>query len=298
MKIFNIKINLRLLLIAAAAVFLAVLIPILVFNLRSPVLIVIENSFVLFYGEKRLEKDISGSSRALFRSVKVVNVSNEASDDIIPYIISEVSKRPYCVIFPSRFSGAASFYNVLNPSVRIVILEGRNSTGSGNSDFFTYKTDIDTDFYRAGLAAAAFDNNKKEKIIVFIHPHNQQAINAFLRGINEQINPPQVLFFSSFLEFSENFPEKTGISCVVLCGAGSEFFDEKIGVPVILFSWTDPSLVPLDVVMIFDDSPLAQVNRVMAMVSSSKDNGVISSNLSIFNRININRQILRKIKKI
>ncbi|MCL2721228.1 MAG: hypothetical protein FWD47_07815 [Treponema sp.] len=291
----NIK---RKILICIISLVLAVFIPIFVFNTRAPVLIVFEESFILIYGQKRLDNDISRISFNSFRPVKTVIIANDSGDDIIPYAIAEISLRPYCVVFPLRFKNAAFFYREQNPAARVIILEGRGSIEENHSilnpdsGFFIYRTDIDSDFYKAGYAAAAFDNDRKGTIAVFLYPDNEQAKNAFIRGVTSENNPPQVRFYTSFSDFSEN----TGTTCVVLCGAGYEYLEEKTDIPIIAFTWLDPLLTPENVTIIFDDSPLALLNRALSMIATGEEKGVISSNLTILNKTSIAREILQKIK--
>jgi hypothetical protein len=179
-----------------------------------------------------------------------------------------------------------------------VILEGREnaeSTFSLNTEFFIYKTDIETDFYRAGLAAAALSMNNNGRIAFFIDPQIHEHVkDAFFRGLNSRINPPDTIFFASFFDYYE-MPD---LSCVVFAGAGVEFLEENLDIPAVLFSWLDPSMTPSSVVLVINDSPLVQVFQAVTMMSAGEENGVIRSNLSILNRLNINRGIMRNINKI
>ena len=54
---------------------LAVLIPFAVYSLRSPVLILSEESFTALYGEKRIRKENIRNSIALFRRVLMVKTA-------------------------------------------------------------------------------------------------------------------------------------------------------------------------------------------------------------------------------
>jgi hypothetical protein len=217
----------------AIIIFVAIavsIVPIIFFS-RSPVLIVTEELFTDFYGEQRIRSETIRSSLALFRLVKTVVVANDAGSDIISLAVSENSARPYCVIFPLRFARAARIYREQNPQIPVVILEGRFSArepsfdfgiNDDNSGFFVYKTDIENDFYRVGILAAAIArasrnaavnnnsdentdqpppdpqqtarpavaspqiNRENEIIAVFLESNiHLQAREAFLRGIND-----------------------------------------------------------------------------------------------------------------
>jgi len=298
------KINRKILAISAGAV-LAALIPLLVFHARAPVLIVTEQSFIGLYGKDRIRDEASRSSFALFRPVKTVAVANDSSDDIVPFAIAEVSSKPFCVIFPLRFARPARLYHEQNPEIPVVLLEGRfpdNSTpsefaiGSGGSDgYFIYKTDINADFFRAGVAAAALDEGKNGSIVVFLDSRIQrQAREAFMEAINELENPLEARFFTSFSQFYDI----SDISCVVAAGSGAEYLEKKAGVPVILFSWLNPSLIPSDVVLVVNDSPWAQVLGAVKMVKSGEKQGRIRSKFELQKNKKFDRGTLRKLHKM
>ena len=157
-------------LIIIAALFLTVsVIPVILIYNRAPVLIVTEESFLGLYGADRIKRETIHSSIALIRMVKTVAVANDAGDDIVSLAVSDIAAQPYCVIFPLRFARAAKLYREQNPDIAVVLLEGRypenqkpSSFAIGNnvSDYFIYKTDIETDFYRLGFAAAAIASSE------------------------------------------------------------------------------------------------------------------------------------------
>jgi hypothetical protein len=292
----------RLAVIICLAIILVI--PLIVFNLRAPVLVVAEESFVAIYGENRLNRESFRSSLALFRPVKPVIIANDAGYDIIPYAITERSLQPYCVIFPSRFSRSAGMYRQLNSTARIVILDGIYRS-EHQDDFYVFRTDIEADYYRAGLVAAALSDNKSGSIAVFFdlrqsNVFRNRAREAFLRGVNEYGgknalgDPLETMFFTTFSDYFDS----AELSCVVLAGGGIEYLDQKAGVPIIMFSWLNPSLVPYDVVLVIDDSPLSQLQRAAAYVTEGQKEGLIRSNFTFLNRRNINREILRKIAKM
>lgn len=299
---------------------LTALIMLFSFHARSPVLIVTEESFIGLYGQKRIQDEAFRASLSLFRPVRTVIVANDAGDDITALAVREISDQPFCVLFPSRFIRAARFYREQNPQIPVVILENRSQNtfvGSDNPDFFTYKTDIENDFYRAGVVAAAIasvttpagsqnraesaltdlaaDNEQNRRIVVFAEPNIMpQAREAFLLAINDLEKPPETRFFTSFSQFSDS-PD---IKCVVIAGTGFEFLDRKSGVPVIYFTWLDPFLVPADVVVIVNDSPWAQVVRAVRMINAGEDSGIIPSKFYVLDRKKFDRGTLRKITKI
>jgi len=296
----KIKINIKT--IAIFTVFALVLLaPLFIYLVRSPVLIVTDLAFVSLYGEARIKQEGQLSSLALFRKVRIVSVADEASDDIVQIAITDVSPSPFCVIFPFRFFRSARAYHEQNPGIPVVILEGRHGNDStysvidGNlNDYFIYKTDINTEFQKAGMVAVALDMGKNGKIAVFLDPRiRAQATDAFLVGMNSFENPPQAFFFNNFSQFSE-IP---GLSCAVLAGSGAEFLEKNEGIPVIFFSWIDPSLLTMETVLLINDSPLVQAVEAVRMVSAGQKEGLLQSKFVDLKRTHIDRKILRKIYK-
>jgi len=272
-----------------------VLIPLIIFNTKAPVLIVAEESFLFLYGEERFRRQVFFSSISIFRPIKNVIIANDAGDDLIPFAVEEISRNPYCVFFPSRLARSADIYLQRNPDTHVVILEGRQNLNFDiKTGYFLYQTDIEADFYRAGLAATAFSSEDKI-IALFLELHIQEkAKEAFLRGLSELEYPPEVLFYTSF----SDYPVISDLSCVVIAGIGIEYLDEKSDVPVILFTWLDPKFIPFNIVAVIDDSPWAQVVQAVNMVKAGESSGLIKSKFTILNRNNANKAILRKINRI
>ena len=290
------KKSLKILILSAAFLFVVVLILFIVFLLRSPVLIVAEQAFVDIYGAGRIRRESFFASFVLFRQVKTVIISNEAGDDVIPFAVAEISSRPYCVIFPRRFAHSAMLYHDQNPNVPAVLLEGRYFQGGDESSIlFIYKTDIDSDFYRAGLVAAALLEGQNDRIAVFTEFGVQSAAReAFLRALRDQEKTAETLFFTSFSQF----PQNLDFSCVVLAGAGIEFLEQDTDIPVILFTWIPPSMVPQGIIAVVNDSPWVQVSGAAKLAGEGVKNSMIPSNFQILDRNKIGRDTLQKIKNI
>jgi hypothetical protein len=294
--------KLQLKFIVIIAVFaLAAVAAVVVFYSRPPVIIVTDLSFIPLYGEDRIRCESRRSSIFLFRKVETAGIADDASDDIVTIAISGFSPRPFCVIFPLRFANSARLYREQNPQVPVVLLGGRQSEdqllsvlGSKAGDFFVYRTDIDSDFYRAGIAAASLDVNGDGKIAVFLETSlRTQAREAFLRGVNTLEKPPEALFFTRVSQFNES----SGISCAVLAGTGAEYFEKEAGVPVIFFTWADPVFLHEDVALLVDDSPWAQCVQAVRMAAKQTENALIKSKFQPVNKKIINRETLRKIQK-
>jgi len=299
----------------AVILVLAAIIPLFVFYLRAPVLIVTEQSFIELYGKKRLDRESFFSSLSLLRSVKTIEIANEAGDDVVPFAITEASIKPYCVLFPLRFAKSARLYRELSPNIPIVLLEGRymedeNPTesllGADKEGYFIYKTDINDDFYRAGLAITAMkhksapkddnsatDEGKKGKVIVFLEQKFNQMKDVFIRGLYDRGELLETHFYNYFSQYSE----QPDLFCVVTAGLGSEFMEKKTGVPVISFTWLNPSLLPSEVIMTVNDSPWAQARQAVRMVCSGAENGLIKSVFSVLDRNKFDRNVIAIIKK-
>ena len=209
LRIFNIK-----LIIFLSILLALVLIPMIVLYSRAPVLIVAEESFPDFYGKERIRKESSIASLILFRPVKTVFIADEAGDDIVSLAIGEVSKNPFCVLFPLRYARAAKLYHEQNPQIRAVLLEGRFSEDSNPSsyaisgelsEYFVFKTDVTNEFYKAGITAAAIyfyesesrviDKTKPGDIAVFLEMDLPQVKETFSKAFSdfEEINRNQLL---------------------------------------------------------------------------------------------------------
>ncbi|WP_461256162.1 hypothetical protein [Treponema sp. R80B11-R83G3] len=302
-------------LIIIASLALAVAIVLAIFYTRPPVLIVTEQSFIELYGKKRIKNEALHSSFFLFRPVRTVEVTNDASDDIVSFAVAGISAKPYCVLFPLRFVKSAQIYRGQNPDIPVVVLEGRypesensaeKTLGADKSEYYIYKTDISDDFYNLGLAISALkpkdepknsdsaaEVEKNDKIVVFLEKNLTQMKDIFLKGLYDRGILIETQFFNSFSQYSET-PD---ISCVILAGLGFEYMDKKADVPIIFFTWIDPFLLPSDVVMVINDSPWAQARQAVRMVGAGEKNGLIKSEFMVLNKKKFDGNGIAKIKK-
>jgi len=303
------KINRKKLIIIIIVTFaLILIISAVIYFARSPALLVTEQSFISLYGIERFRNDINRVSFSLFRQVKIVEVANDAGDDIVQFAVSDVCEKPFCVFFPRRFARSANFYSEQNPGIRVAVLEGKypepSSLNADNENFFNYRTDLESDFYKAGIVAAIFADNLNGNIAVLIEPEQNSAYGfiareAVLRGISDHCLASKVPVHEAFFYTnSAGIPENAEISCVVIAGTGWEFLDKRKNIPVIMFTWLDPFVVPSDVVMVIDDSPAAQIRQAAAFISAGKTDERIPSKFYVFNRSFYDRGIFLKIKKI
>jgi len=282
--------------VIAAVVALAASIPFLVFCFRSPVLLVADVSLIQLYGESRARRENFRSSLSLFRPVKTVTVADDSGGDIVQFAVAEVSLRPFCVVFPFRFADAARIYREQNPSVLVILLEGRleSSRPADFHDIFVYKTDIEAEFFMAAAAVAGIEGGENGKIAIFIDTQFQnKCTDAFLRVFNE-LEPPETLFFPTFSQYYE-IPD---LSCVVLAGTGAEFLETYSGLPIVFFTWIDPLMMPEEVVFVVDDSPWIQLSQAVRMAAAGSAEGLIKSGFLILDEKKISASVLRRIKKM
>jgi hypothetical protein len=290
--------------IFAAVLVFSVIVVFIVFLVRPPVLIVSDVSFSLLYGVKRFKEETARSSLVLFRRVKPVVVADDAGDDIVQAAVEGASKKPLCVLFPLRFARIAYNYREKNANIPVVLLEGRYTeavnpasfaTGDNTEDYFIYKTDISADFYRAGLAAAILDNEKNEKITVFLESNIQsQAKEAISKALNDAEKPLQTSFYTVFAQLSGT----QNISCVIMAGTGAEYPEKYSDVPVIFFTWINPELIPADIVLVFNDSPIVQAVPAVRMVQTGMKKGQIPSKILYTGGKKLDKDTVRKLRKI
>ena len=307
--------------IITALIALVLSVPIIIFHTRAPVLIVSDEVFIGFYGDKRIRREAFFASIVLFRNVKTVSVVDDAADDIIALAVQGRAAQPYCVLFPFRFADSAAIYHSQNPDISVILLEGRdidnkNRSASSNSDiinFLKYKNDIESDYYKAGVLAAAFKlpsdpeseeslpaEIKKRTVILFLESrlnslYGPKIRESFQRGLNEHENPPEFMFYTSY----SSYTEISSLSCVVLSGIGSEFLENKNGIPVIVFTWLNPALLTSSAAVVVNDSPWAQVVQAVKMLEAGVTDGLLKSKFVVVSgNKKADKDVLNKVKEI
>lgn len=291
-------------LIILASFLLILAVPVLILLSRPPVLIVADQSFVSLYSPLRIKKEALASSLILFRLVKPVIIADDAGEDIILISTANISKHPFCVIFPIRFAKAAKLYRGQNPEIPVIILEGRSpadakpasSAIETAADFFCYKTDVAADYYCAGVAAAVIDEEKNGAVVVFMdHEIQKQAREAFLKALQDREKTIKPHFYTTFSQNQLN--RLSDISCGVVAGNGVEFMENFPQVPVILFSWMDFSMIPANVVIVFNDSPMIQAVPAVRMAAAGIEKGQIPTKPLVLKENREGRELLRKLNK-
>jgi hypothetical protein len=245
------------------------------FLLRPPVLIVTDASFNTLYGSMRARLSGIESSFALGRRVIPVPVSESASPDVAVLAVEAAAPSPYAVLFPYRYYEAGRQYKENSPGVPVLILGSREGEVPAGNGLVPVYADRETDFYRAGLCAALLAREGKNGEVLVFSDGTMPARGreAFLEGLRAQgfIKNPV------YLGLNSDYQNYQGVSCAVLTGPAARFFAENRKAPVILFSWFDPALTPLEVKVIFDDSPWALAVRAVKAAEGGAEAGFFPS---------------------
>jgi hypothetical protein len=238
--------------------------PAVLFFLRPPVLILTDGPFDALYGLSRARKARVAASLRLFRPVKPVRAAETAGSDAILLMLEAASSRPYCVLFPRRYDEAARRYAGEFPSVPVFVLGAGGAAGQEGPALRYVETDAGADFYRAGRCAAVLAGETGGKILVFQQAAPRNRRDAFVRGLRDGGNGSEPVY-----------PEIAGaasvyqdVAAAVLAAKPSNFLEQNLPVPAILFSWLDPALSPREIKVVFDDSPWAMAVPVAKMAKT------------------------------
>jgi len=239
-----------------------------VFLHRLPVLIVTDSSFMAVYGPKRLRKIDSRLSRKLFRRIIPVYVDENAGSDIISLAVEDAFPAPLAVLFPHRYMEGAVYYKENHPDVPVYVTSGRNHSSTAKEAVSFVRTDIKTDLYRAGLCAALLAGGES---IIFIS--NETVPDENREAFNEGLLAQGYTGTPVYRNTGYNFSSIDDLGCAVIVGQAGDFFVKKPATAVILFSWSDPGIVPRSVKVIFDDSPFALAYKGFSLVSPVNGDG-------------------------
>jgi len=291
------------LLAVSAGILIALGVTALVFYSRPPALVVTDVPFIDLYGKERLRSRRIASSVALFRMVKPVITADGASPDIIVEAISGAAANPYCVLFPVYLASAAERYHLQFPEIKVVILCGFSPSSDlpqPDGVLCVYRTDLETDLYRAGLFSGILGLKKSsaeaQRTCFLWQDRYIQAAEreVFSRGLKES-DPDAV---ARFINSASSIPGPDSLSCMVLTRSGAEYFDRNIKVPLILFTWLDPFMLPLETAAVFDDSVWALVVPAAQMAINSQAEGKIPSKPFVFSGKTADNGIDRILKQL
>jgi hypothetical protein len=271
--------------------------PALVFFTRPPVLVVTNVSFAELYGAERMRRQGRSASLDLFRPVKPVVVADDAAPDVLAIAVSAAAKKPFCVLFPYIQVETARRYHEEFPQIPVVVFSGRAGTSGlppADGVLCVYGTDRGTDMYRAGLMAGiigaavrnaaqiaadeASEMNENERILRDVLLLQDRSLTGaetdrFSDGVMEEDPESGVIFVRNAAEV----PGPERITCAVISGGGNDYIEKNPKIPIILFTWTDPSFVSDEVAVIFDDSPWALAVPAVRMAVVKLAEGKIPS---------------------
>jgi hypothetical protein len=296
-------------------------VPIVIFCIRPPVLVVTNTTFAALYGKSRLRQQRFAASLALFQRVKPVLVADDAGPDMVSIAVVEAARQPLCVLFPRDQSMAALRFHEQFPETPVVLLSGLVPIPDmPNPDGFLciYGVNRPVDMYRAGLFAEIL-GNMSPKPVKKVEKQGKPAVappvspvsgpktyvlwqdshvhtlerELFSQGIREKNPESEIIFVNSIAEM----PDMKAISCTVLTGAGSEYLGKNPRMPLILFSWIDPALTSREVIVLFDDSVWALAVPAVRMAVQKQAEGIIPSKPLIFAEKIDHNGVFRMLKK-
>jgi hypothetical protein len=282
----------------------------LFFN-RAPVVLVTDSLFTGLYGRRRAFVRQVELSLLLVRPVITVFVSSGAGPDLVSLAVWNTSKQPFTVFFPYRYHEAALRYAREHPGVQSVVFAGREKAPpalAASAPAAWFSTDVRTDFYRAGYCAGALtvpENRIEEsfgaaprEIVVFQDEYSVgdkereafslglEAYRADIRGLPAGNPVPANASFPGIPLFtgrnwdfsgSDNPEDIAKLACAVVSGGGEVFFKADIGIPLVMFTWLNPAVLPDETVLTFDDSPWALIPQALDILKTGRREGVIPS---------------------
>ncbi|MDR2702019.1 MAG: hypothetical protein LBB72_06290 [Spirochaetaceae bacterium] len=264
-----------------------------IFFIRKPVVLVTDKPFNQLYGEGRARLERHTYSFSLFRQVKTINIAEGAGPDLVAQAAASLSRRPLAVFFPYRYREGARRYLKDRPGAAVVILGGRNRREAAKEEEEPrwFYTDTAADLYRAGVLAGelALQDPEGGAVALYQSGLSEAERTAFNRGVKDQGWDENPLISSNNSEITSRFLGK-GIACLVLLRKGDSRFFEDSG-SLVLFTWSDPALVPGKTAAIFDDSPWAQLGFALKLLKKgatppeTADFGLIPSKLTIVKRL-------------
>jgi hypothetical protein len=289
--------------LAAAVVAAAFAVTVIVFYSRSAVLVVTDAAFIELYGKERIRRRGREASFALFRRVKPVITADGASPDILVAAASEAARHPYCVLFPGYLARAAELFHLQFPEIRVVIIGGFNAPSDlprPDGGLCVYRTDLAVDLFRAGLFAGLIGLKRspteaQRTCFLWQDRFIRTAEREFFSiGLMES-DPGAV---ARFINSAPDIAGLEGVSCVVLTRSGAEYLENDAKIPLILFTWLDPSMLPAETAAVFDDSTWALLVTAARMAAGNQSEGKIPSKPLVFSGETADNGIDRILKQL
>jgi hypothetical protein len=231
--------------------------------MRPPVVLVVDDAFLMLYGQKRANMRRYLLSATLLRRVEFALVAQDADEDAPGFAVSAVSPAPFMALFPERYLNGADRYTAaieaagLSGSTRTMAVDSGDGRGVSIGRAESLRIDRETDLYRAGMCAAVLA--KGNTVAVYSQTAlPQEHQDAFIAGLTAAGHAGEPLFARNTESVSAE-----GIGCAVMLSAiNTSLLAVKQNIPIILFSWVDPEYTPGGVAVVFDDSLLAVAGQV------------------------------------
>ncbi|MCL2608360.1 MAG: hypothetical protein FWD94_00425 [Treponema sp.] len=298
-------------LLSSGLVLTAFLVAVFILLAKPPVLVVTDPAFAALYGESRIARRQFSASLALFRPVRPVTVLDDASPDIIVAAIRAASGNPALVIFPRRYSSVAERFHGEFPEVRALILRGADQGGyfpRSDGILSVYGTDRAADLRRAGLFSgklglsgpggekSAGSGPLPQRIHLVWNNRRMggEERRLFSDAVLEADPEASVVFAAS----PSDMPDIRLLSTLSLLGGGFDFIDGNYRLPSILFAWLDPAFLPREVVVLFDDSPWAQVVPATKLALAGTETADIPSEVLFFSGENADNRTIRLLRRL
>jgi hypothetical protein len=262
---------------------------------RPPVVLVTDIAFDGLYGLRRTWLKRIETSIRLFRPVVTAQIAENTGSDVVVFVVEEASAAPYAVLFPYRYYEGARRYAGQYPDVPVVLLGNGMGRAPVEVEALFIWTDRRTDFYRAGRCAAVFALDSGGQVLFFQDDLvTVEDREAFLLGLQEQGHDQRPIYVG----INSDYASLSDISCVVMTGSAVAFLERNEKIPIILFSWVDPSITSTEIKLIFDDSSWALAVRAVEMVSRGQDPGPIPSEIVVLDRRISSEGVLQNLKKV
>ena len=275
----------------------------MLFWLRPPFLIITDPSINMLYGAERTRFKQIELSIKFFRRIIPVLVSDSAAPEIIASTVESFHADPGAVLFPELYLEAAQRYNVRKPGIPVIVLGSRRLTYENMPDptegFYYIRPDTEADLYEAGIniaflaenyAASAENAHNSNILVIYDIFMDNNFRTALERGLGST-------GFSGTIDYIEAQNEHIlweNYSYVVLIGSASHFLEQNTVIPIILFSWLEPTLTPFNVKVIFNDSPWVLAGNTLEVMA---DNGSFFSSeiIVLHSRIHENSGFLLRL---
>jgi hypothetical protein len=269
---------------------------VVLFLVRPPLLLALDEEFIALYGSRRSAVKRLELSLRMFRRVAVARIAGGASPDVAAFAASAAAHRPYAALFPARYREGARRYAEQMTGVPVGVLGGGALFRSaGNEGFRFIETDKKTDLYRAGLCAALFALRDGGGVLFFTGDLiDRNDREAFARGLRDQGFAGDPVF----VDRGTDYALPGGLSCVVMASPTENSLENNRDIPIILFSWIDPGFTARGVKLIFDDSPWALAfEAAKALQRQGTVPPAASEVLALWNRIG-DAELRRDLKRV